>query len=234
MSVLLGPGNVQFEVSVSFWLQVAINVEENIIRIVCEYNLQMSFFLSGLCLAINHCISLSSRENKWLFRLPSPCLFPLPCLAWSLLGLGRQMGVSYQKREKLSFICLFWTGTCGHKCYPTWLRTNIVFSLLSNPEVIWHVMCRGPPSCTLLLCTEQPSCGKFKESQVQQLKQSAGTEALILVYERPEGIARKPFKLKAVGGSIGCFSSSGLDLYFGSAQWFWKPSPTLFVLSINV
>lgn len=72
------------------------------------------------------------------------------------------------------------------------------------------------------------------ESQVQQLNQSAGTKALILQYERPEVIARKPFKLKAVGGSTGCLSVLGLDLYFGSARYFWKLSPTLFLLSINV
>lgn len=142
-----------------------------------------ALFLPVLFLTINHYIPLSSRENKWLFPLPSPYFFLLPCLAWSLLGLGWQMGVSYWMREKLSFIHLFWTGTCGHKRCPTWLRTNIVFFFLLNPEVIWHVMCRGPPWCTVPLCTEQPSCGKFKESQVQQLKQSAGTEALILLWK---------------------------------------------------
>lgn len=79
-----------------------------------------------------------------------------------------------------------------------------------------------------------PPAAANRESQVQQLNQSAGTQALILRYERPEGIACKLFKLKAIGGSIGCLSVLGLDLYFSSAQCFWKLSPTLFLLSINV
>jgi len=36
-----------------------------------------------------------------------------------------------------------------------------------HPEVIWHVMCQAPPWCRLPLCSEQPSCGKFEESQVK-------------------------------------------------------------------
>lgn len=178
-------------------------------------------------------LPLQQRKEVALSSVFSSLLFSLPCLAWSLLGLGRQMGVSYWKREKLSFICLFWAGTCGCKCYPTWLRKQ--HCVLSSPTPRWSGMlcAESLPDEDCHYAVSSPAVANL-ESQVQQLKQSAGTEALILLYERPEGIACKPFKLKAVGGSIGCLSVSGLHLYFGSAQYFWKLSPTLFLLSINV
>lgn len=104
----------------------------------------------------------------------------------ALAGFRKAEGHLLLQEERKAFICLCWRGVCGRRRFATWGGKEAV-SLLPDPAGTRCAACPAPAWWRLPLCREQPSCGKLREAQVRQLKQSAGTEALILLCERPEG-----------------------------------------------
>lgn len=140
----------------TLWLQLAVNVDGDVVWTVREYNFQESLFL--YIYILNNCISLSSREEQCLTPLPSPQFFICPIELeedrWS---------ISKWKRAKLSFMCLFWTGTCGCKWNPT--------KFPSSPSLR-----RGGVS--VLGHTSIVQLGQGQGHHREQFKHSAGTGAL--------------------------------------------------------
>lgn len=187
----------------------------------------LSFFLPHY---INYCISLSSRQRQCLTLLPSPHFFiSFLCLAWR-----RQIGVSQWRRANLSFICLFWTGTCGCKYCPVWLGNNSVFP--SSPALRRRgVSVLGPfPRHTSILCAAGSPAGAGLESPQRAVQ--AGSRNWNTHFAQWKTWRKN---LWAIGAkSCRRFSWCSLHLrawlILGSAQYFWKLSLTLFVLSINV